>query len=75
MRTLGAIFDTSIRFELAGITYTENNEWFTDSRHDEVEYKTALGIDTNRYLNVYTNDAGGYPRLRHLSCAERRAVL
>ncbi|MDB2644079.1 M12 family metallo-peptidase [Luminiphilus sp.] len=56
----GAIFDTSIQFDLAGITYTENNEWFTDSGTDEVEYKTALGIDTSRYLNVYTNDAGGY---------------
>jgi hypothetical protein len=56
----GAIFDTSIRFDLAGITYTENNEWFTDSGSDEVEYKKALGIDTRRYLNVYTNDAGGF---------------
>lgn len=56
----GAIFDTSIRFELAGITYTENNEWFTDSGSDEVAYKTALGIDPSRYLNIYTNDASGY---------------
>mgnify|MGYP005705708763 FL=1 len=29
----GAIFDTSIRFELAGITYTENNEWFLSLIH------------------------------------------
>ena len=56
----GTIFNTSIRFELAGITYTENDEWFTDSSADEVAYKTALGIDPSRYLNVYTNDARGY---------------
>jgi hypothetical protein len=56
----GAIFNTPIRFELAGITYTQNDEWFTDSNADEQAYKSALGIDQNRYLNVYTNDAGGY---------------
>jgi hypothetical protein len=56
----GAIFNTSIRFELAGITYTQNDDWFTDSNTDEQAYKSALGIDQSRYLNVYTNDAGGY---------------
>ena len=56
----GAIFNTPIRFELAGITYTQNDEWFTDSNADEQAYKSALGVVQNRYLNVYTNDAGGY---------------
>lgn len=54
------IFNTSIRFELEGITYTQNNEWFTDSSADELAYKTALGVDQSRFLNVYTNDASGY---------------
>ena len=56
----GAIFNTSIRFELAGISYTQNDEWFTDSAADEAAYKAALGVDPSRYLNVYTNDASGY---------------
>jgi hypothetical protein len=55
-----AIFDTSIQFELAGITRTENSAWFTDSESDEQAYKTALQQDPDRYLNIYTNDASGY---------------
>ncbi len=68
----GAIFDTSIRFELAGITYTENNEWFTDSRHDEVAYKTALGIDHQPLPECVHQRRRRLSGLRHLSCAKRR---
>lgn len=52
-------FDSHIRFELADITRTQNDSWFNDSGV-ETEYKTALGRDQNRYLNVYVNSADGY---------------
>ncbi|MFN0242987.1 MAG: zinc metalloprotease [Planctomycetota bacterium] len=55
-----------IRFRLAetdpdgnatnGITYSTNNTWYQDNG----AYWNALAWDTNRYLNVYTNLAGGY---------------
>lgn len=51
--------DTSVAFSLQGITYTENDEWFTDSAEDQSAYKAALGRDQSRFLNIYTNDAGG----------------
>ncbi len=50
-------FDVKIQFELAGITRTINDGWFTDSDADEFSYKSALAKDTKRYLNIYTNDA------------------
>ena len=58
--TLGAGGTNSkIKFVLAGITRTTNDEWFTDSDADAEAYKKALGKDQNKYLNVYTNDAQG----------------
>ena len=39
-----------------GITYTTNNSWFSDSGN----YYNTLAWDTNLYLNIYTNTAGGY---------------
>jgi len=56
----GAIYDTTIRFELMGITRTQNDEWFTDSLDDETAYKSALAEDTSQYLIIYTNNAQGY---------------
>lgn len=53
-------YDTRVQFKLAGITRTLNNSWFSDSSADEAAYKQALNKDPNRYLNIYTNDAGGY---------------
>ena len=60
--------DGGIRFVLAsvdpsgaattGINRTENDNWFNDV--GEFEYKTALGWDQTRYLNIYTNSASGY---------------
>jgi len=57
-----------VRFRLAsvdpsgnptsGITRTTNNNWFDDN--DEYGYKSALGWDQSRYLNIYTNSASGY---------------
>ncbi|MEQ8765303.1 MAG: zinc metalloprotease [Planctomycetota bacterium] len=57
--------DTQIRFYLAnvdpngnptnGITRTTNNSWFNDSG----TYFNTLAWDTNRYLNIYTNQASG----------------
>ncbi len=58
--------NTMIRFQLAtvdpsgspttGITYSTDNVWFQDGG----SYWNSLAWDTNRYLNVYTNNAGGY---------------
>ncbi len=53
-------YDTKINFELAGITRTQNDGWFTDSYFDEYSYKNALAKDQNQFINVYTNDADGY---------------
>lgn len=50
--------DTHIEFELAGITRTQNDDWFNDS--NELAYKSALGWDQDSYLNIYTNTASGY---------------
>ena len=59
-------FNAMIRFKLAttdpsgsassGITYTTNNSWFNDSG----SYWNTLAWNTNNYLNIYTNSAGGY---------------
>ncbi len=38
-----------------GITYSTNNTWFNDSG----TYYNTLAWDTNRYLNIYTNQASG----------------
>lgn len=57
--TMGANgYNTKIQFSLASITRTQNNSWFNDE--NEVAYKTALGWDQNKYLNVYVNTASGY---------------
>jgi len=58
--------DCSLEFYLAttdpdgnttsGITRTASNSWYNDHGN----YKNALSWDTNRYLNIYTNTAGGY---------------
>ena len=58
--------DAMIRFRLAttdpqgvpstGITYTTNNNWFSDNGN----YWNTLAWDTHHYLNIYTNTAGGY---------------
>ena len=51
-------FDTKIQFQLAGITRTANNNWFNDQ--NEFTFKNTLGWSQDKYLNVYTNSAGGY---------------
>ncbi len=58
-------YDTKIQFQLAttdpngdpttGITRSTNNTWFNDGGN----YWDSLAWDTNRYMNVYTNEAGG----------------
>jgi hypothetical protein len=52
-------FDVNIQFELAGITRTVNDAWFTDSEADEAAYKQALAKDPGSFINIYTNDAEG----------------
>jgi len=39
----------------SGITRHYNTTWYNDSGN----YETAIGWDQNRYLNIYTNTAGG----------------
>ena len=51
-------FNTRLNFVLAGITRSVNDSWFND--RDEMAYKRALAWDPNRYINIYTNSAGGY---------------
>lgn len=51
-------YDSRIRFELAGITRTVNNQWFNDRR--ESQYKSSTGWDRDTYLNIWTNTASGY---------------
>jgi hypothetical protein len=61
--------DVQIEFALArfdpdgnpttGIDRVVNNDYFTDNG-SEIAMKTALRWDPFRYLNIYTNDAGGY---------------
>ncbi len=58
--------DARIQFHLAtldpddnpttGITRTVNNTWFNDGGN----YWDSLSWDTSRYLNFYTNSAGGF---------------
>jgi hypothetical protein len=58
--------DCQVRFSLAttdpggssttGITYSVDNNWFNDNG----SYWNSLGWDTDRYMNIYTNDASGY---------------
>lgn len=39
-----------------GVTYTDNTTYYNDSG----TYYVDLGWDTERYMNIYTNTAGGY---------------
>lgn len=58
--------DTAIEFFLAtedpsgnpttGITRHTKTQWYNDSGN----YANKVGWDTHRYLNIYTNSAGGY---------------
>ena len=57
--------DAAIQFVLAttdpqgnpttGVTYSMNDQWFADGG----AYFETLAWDTNRYLNIYTNNASG----------------
>ncbi|MFK7961716.1 MAG: M43 family zinc metalloprotease [Phycisphaerales bacterium] len=38
-----------------GVTYSNNTQWYNDGG----AYWNTLAWDTNRYLNIYTNTAGG----------------
>ncbi len=45
--------DMRVEFYLAGVDYTQNDNWFADN--NESGYKSALSVDPSRYLNIYTN--------------------
>jgi hypothetical protein len=55
IEALSAKFD-NLDFELAGVDFTENNEWFamTPGSPEELEAKSALAVDPTRYLNLYS---------------------
>jgi len=60
----GAGHDSSVRsgikFSLAGIHYIESDDWFEDrGPADASKFKAELAVDPSKYLNIYTNDAGG----------------
>jgi hypothetical protein len=60
-RTGGAA--TGFAFDLAGVTYTNNAEWFTGMASDfevELEAKAALRRGGDDTLNIYTIDGGPY---------------
>ncbi|HXG58972.1 MAG TPA: zinc metalloprotease [Thermoanaerobaculia bacterium] len=60
-RTGGAA--TGFAFDLAGVTRTTNEEWFTQMATDlsvEMEAKTALRRGGRGTLNIYTVDGGPY---------------
>ena len=51
---------TSIQFSLVAVNYVENDEWFTDAgANAPSEFKSQLVVSPERYINIYTNDAGG----------------
>ncbi len=62
----GAGVDALIQFHLAtedpnglptdGIQYRANDQWYSDGG----QYWNTLAWDTNRYLNIYLNNAGGF---------------
>ena len=59
---------TSIQFSLVAVNYVENDEWFTDAGADlPSEFKSGLAVSPERYLNIYTNDAGGDGTLGYAS--------
>ncbi len=61
----GVLSNGNIQFHLAtedpsgnattGITRHRSNTWYNDAG----SYASTIGWDTNRYLNIYTNTAGG----------------
>ena len=59
--TLGG-FNTPIRFELAGVTRTENAEWFSMGFGSKAERdaKTALRQGGANALNIYSTDGAGF---------------
>lgn len=48
-------YNAKIQFNLAGVTRTTNNNYYNDGG----SYWTSLAWDTTKYLNIYTNTAGG----------------
>jgi len=47
--------NTRIQFVMAGVTRSNNDTWYNDGG----SYYNTLAWDTNNYLNIYTNNAGG----------------
>lgn len=50
--------NTAIQFDLVFINYVQSDYYFADEGAGGID-KYALTADTERYMNVYTNDAGG----------------
>lgn len=53
-------FDTTIQFQLVAVDYIESDDWYTDAGAGGLsEFQASLAVNPKRYINVYTNDAGG----------------
>ena len=66
---------TSIQFELVDINYVQNDSWYTDAGANMTsEFKSSLAVDPARYMNIYTNDAGGGGTLGYASLAANGSV-
>ena len=53
-------FNTTIQFELVSVDYVQDDDWYTDAGAGAVsEFKSSLAQSPDRFINVYTNDAGG----------------
>ena len=51
--------NTTIQFQLVGVNFVENDEWYTDAGPDDVsEFKSSLAKNPEKYINIYTNDSG-----------------
>ena len=66
----GTGYLTSIQFELVDINYVQNDGWYTDAGPNmPSQFKSSLAVDPTRYMNIYTNDAGGGGVLGYASLA------
>lgn len=52
--------ETQFAFSLAGISYLRNDDWHSQAETFETEYRTALNVDPDHYINVYVNSCDGF---------------
>jgi len=57
---LGLGIDTTIRFELSGIYYYQNDAAYDDTSSQALTLKRDNTINAAQNINIFTNDASGY---------------